>query len=66
MRHLLITILFLLLLASTLLGQSKETGVMCLWENGKKSMGEWKDGKKHGPGTFIYGKVKWEGGKYVG
>ena len=24
-------------------------------------MGEWKDGKKHGQGTFTYGKGKWEG-----
>ena len=29
-------------------------------------MGEWKDGKKHGQGTFTYGKGKWEGEKYVG
>ena len=29
-------------------------------------MGEWKDGKKHGQGTFIYGKGKWEGDKYEG
>lgn len=29
-------------------------------------MGEWKDGKKHGQGTFAYGKRKWKGEKYVG
>ena len=29
-------------------------------------MGEWKDGKKHGQGTFTYGKGKWKGEKYVG
>jgi len=29
-------------------------------------MGEWKDGKKHGQGTFTYGKGKWEGDKYEG
>jgi len=29
-------------------------------------MGEWKDGKKHGQGTFTYGKGKWKGDKYEG
>ena len=29
-------------------------------------MGEWKDGKKHGQGTFTYGKGKWKVEKYVG
>ena len=63
MKHLLI-ILSILLLSSPLFGQ--ETGVLYLWENGTKYMGEWKDGKKHGQGTFIYGKGKWEGDKYEG
>ena len=58
MKHLLI-ILSILLLSSPLFGQ--ETGVLYLWENGTKYMGEWKDGKKHGQGTFTYGKGKWEG-----
>ena len=63
MKHLLI-ILSILLLSSPLFGQ--ETGVLYLWENGTKYMGEWKDGKKHGQGTFTYGKGKWEGDKYEG
>ena len=29
-------------------------------------MGEWENGKKHGQGTFTYGKGKWEGDKYEG
>ena len=42
MKHLLI-ILSILLLSSPLFGQ--DTGVLYLWENGTKYMGEWKDGK---------------------
>jgi len=34
--------------------------------NKGKYVGEWKDGKKQGQGTFTYGKGKWEGEKYVG
>ncbi len=63
MKLLLIT-LSILLTSSPLFGQ--ETGVLYLWENGTKYMGEWKDGKKHGQGTFTYGKGKWEGDKYEG
>ena len=63
MKHLLI-ILSTLLFSSLLFGQ--ETGVLYLWENGTKYMGKWKDGKKHGQGTFTYGKGKWEGDKYEG
>ena len=63
MKHLLI-LLSILLLSSPVIGQ--ETGVLYLWENGTKYMGEWKYGKKHGQGTFTYGKGKWEGDKYVG
>jgi hypothetical protein len=51
MKHLLI-ILSILLLSSPLFGQ--ETGVLYLWENGTKYMGEWKDGGKHGQGTFTW------------
>ena len=29
-------------------------------------VGEWKNGKKEGQGTFTYGKGKWEGEKYEG
>ena len=65
MKHILI-ILSILLLTSTLFGQSKETSVLYIWENGTKYLGEWKDGKKHGQGRFTYGKGKWEGDKYVG
>jgi hypothetical protein len=53
MKHLLI-ILSILLLSSPLFGQ--DTGVLYLWENGTKYMGEWKDGKIHGQGTYMYGK----------
>ena len=34
--------------------------------NKGKYVGEWKDGKKQGQGTFTYGKGKWEGEKYEG
>ena len=64
MKHLLIILISILLLSSPLFGQ--ETDVLYLWENGTKYMGEWKDGKKHGQGTFTYGKGKWEGDKYEG
>jgi len=63
MKHLLI-LLSILLLSSPLFGQ--ETGVLYLWENGTKYLGEWKDGKKHGQGTYTYGKGEWEVDKYVG
>ena len=29
-------------------------GVLYIWENGTRYMGEWKDGKKHGQGTFTF------------
>ena len=64
MKHILIILISILLLSSPVIGE--ETGVLYLWENGTKYMGEWKDGKKHGQGTFTYGKGKWEGDKYVG
>ena len=64
MKHLLIILISILLLSSPLFGQ--ETDVLYLWENGTKYKGEWKSGKKHGQGTFTYGKGKWEGEKYVG
>jgi len=59
MKHLLI-ILSILLLSSPLFGQ--ETGVLYLWENGTKYMGEWKDGKRHGQGNMTYH----DGSKFVG
>ena len=34
--------------------------------NKVKYVGEWRDGKKQGQGTFTYGKGKWEGEKYEG
>ena len=64
MKHILIILISILLLSSPVIGE--ETGVLYLWENGTKYMGEWKDGKKHGQGTFTYGKGKWEGDKYEG
>ena len=59
MKHLLI-LLSILLLSSPVIGQ--ETGVLYIWENGTKYMGEWKDGKKHGQGTVTF----YNGMKYVG
>ena len=47
-RHLLI-IFSVFLLSSPLFGQ--ESGVLYVWENGTKYMGEWKDGKMDGQGT---------------
>jgi len=58
-KHLLI-LLSILLLSSPVIGQ--ETGVLYLWENGTKYMGEWKDGKRHGQGNMTYH----DGRKYVG
>jgi len=38
-----------------------------IYPNGNKHVGEWKDGKQHGQGTYIFGpKSKWAGDKYVG
>ncbi len=59
MKHLLL-ILSILLLSSPMFGQ--ETGVLYLWENGTKYMGEWKDGEFHGQGTMTYH----DGNKFVG
>ena len=55
-----------LLLSSPLFGQSKKSGLLYIWENGSRYVGEWKDGKKHGQGTYISGKGEGEGDKYVG
>jgi hypothetical protein len=54
MKHILIILISILLLSSPVIGE--ETGVLYLWENGTKYMGEWKDGKIHGQGTYMYGK----------
>ena len=35
-------------------------------DDGDKYIGKWKDDKRHGQGTYIWGKGKWEGNKYVG
>jgi len=59
---LLLIILSILLLSSPLFG--KETGVLYLWENGTKYMGEWKDGKKHGQGKFTYTDGGWYDGSW--
>ena len=64
MKLLLIT-LSILLTSSPLFGQ--ETGVLYLWENGTKYMGEWKDGKRHGRGTMTTPDEMWDKfKKYVG
>ena len=62
MKHILILI-YILLLSSPLFGQSKKSGLLYIWENGSRYVGEWKDGKKyvggwkdskyHGQGTLI-------------
>jgi len=65
MKHILILI-SILLLSSPLFGQSKKSGLLFTWENGSSYVGEWKDGKKHGQGTYTSGKGEGEGDKYVG
>jgi hypothetical protein len=42
-------------------GQGKLT-----YPDGRKFVGEWKDGEPIGQGTYIYGKGKWEGDMYEG
>ena len=66
MKHLLIILISFLLLSSPLFGQSKKSGLLFTGENGSSYVGEWKDGKKHGHGTYTSGKGEWEGDKYVG
>ena len=55
-------ILSFLLLSFPLFGQSKGTDVLYIWENGTRYIGEWKDGKQHGQGTYTFP----DGKKYVG
>ena len=64
-RHILI-LLSILLLSSPVIGQSKKSGLLYIWKNGSRYVGEWKDGKKHGQGTYTSGKGEGEGDKYVG
>ena len=66
MRKMLIITVPILLFTSLLFGQTKKTDVLYRWKNGTKYIGEWKDGKKHGQGTYTYGKGNWEGEKYAG
>ena len=65
MKHILVLI-SILLLSFPLFGQSKKKGLLYIWENGSRYVGEWKDGKKHGQGTYTSGKGEGEGDKYVG
>ena len=60
MKHILILI-SILLLSSPLFGQSKKKDLLYIWENGSRYVGEWKDGKKHGQGTYTSGKGEGEG-----
>ena len=46
-------------------GKPNGLGVIINTNKGKY-VGEWRDGKKQGQGTFTYGKGKWEGEKYEG
>ena len=62
MKHLLIIFISILLLSCPLFGQSKKKDLLYIWENGSRYVGEWKDGKKHGQGTYTYA----NGDKYVG
>jgi len=62
MKNILIITIPILLFTSLLYGQTKKTGVLYLWKNGTNYMGEWKDGKKHGQGTYYF---SW-GGELVG
>jgi len=66
MKHLLIIFISILLLSCPLFGQSKKKDLLYIWENGSRYVGEWKDGKKHGQGTYTSGKGEGEGDKYVG
>jgi len=65
MKHIIILI-SILLLSSHLFGQSKKKGLLYIWENGSRYVGEWKDGKKHGQGTYTSGEGVGEGDTYVG
>jgi len=65
MKHILVLI-SILLLSSPVISQSKKSGLLYIWENGSRYGGEWKDGKKHGQGTYTSGKGVGEGDKYVG
>ena len=62
MKHLLIIFISILLLSCPLFGQSKKKDLLYIWENGSRYVGEWKDGKKHGQGTYI----SHDGRKYEG
>ena len=62
MKNILIITIPILLFTSLLYGQTKKTGVLYLWKNGTKYMGEWKDGTIHGQGIF----TSYAGRKYIG
>ena len=69
MEHILILI-SILLLSSPLFGQSKKSDLLYTWENGSRYVGEWKDGKKHGQGTYFWSDGRkqnevWKSGKLV-
>ncbi len=65
MKHCIILIT-ILLLSSHLFGQSKKDGLLYIWENGSRYIGEWKDGKKHGQGKYTSADNNGEGDKYIG
>ena len=65
MKHCIILIT-ILLLSSPLFGQSKKDGLLYIWENGSRYIGEWKDGKKHGQGKYTSADDNGEGDKYIG
>ena len=65
MKHLLILI-SIVLLSSLLTSCDKNGHGTQTYEDGSAYVGEFKDGKKNGQGTFTFGKGKWDGDKYVG
>ena len=66
MKHLLIILISILLLSSFLVSCEKKEQVNLTLPNGNKYVGEFKDGKQNGRGTFTWGKGEWEGDMYVG
>ena len=37
-----------------------------IFSNGSKYVGEWRNDKQYGQGTYTWGKGEWEGDKYIG
>ena len=65
MKHVLI-LLSILLLSSLLTSCKKNGHGTETFEDGSIYVGEYKDGKYHGKGTYTFGKGEFEGDKYEG